>query len=254
MLNRRFKFAVPAFLVLVASTCSFGQSKDDTFVPAPLLIRSQEPRMLPAAHPAVDRGEYERFLNTQMELFRSGRVLASALRDPKLAGLRLTPAKMAKGLSVTRVGSTEILAIKFVGDDGKPSPEVTNAILSSYLISAVNMDRFNKVDRLEKLRKLWEKYQSEIRTKRQSLKTLAASAGTVASGTSLEVASHRLREDTLQKDRLDLQRVGFAAQIDVIKPRSTTEPGLSETRRLSEELAVVDSQLGLLFKRIDQLT
>lgn len=176
-----------------------------------------------------DGAEYESYKKTQLALLRSPFVLQGALRKPgidELETLRdvgVDPIGwLSRSLQVTAPGESEVVQVRLRGKNPTDVAKIVNAVVSSFLDDIVNKDRTERLGRRDALEKKFKENMAELRTRRETLNSLARTLGTRDSN---EVATQR----GLLLDHLGLLR-GMVAQTQ----RSITE--------IDAELAIVEAR------------
>jgi len=176
-----------------------------------------------------DGAEYESYKKTQLALLRSPFVLQGALRKPgmdELETLRdvgVDPVGwLSRSLQVTAPGESEVVQVRLRGKNPTDVAKIVNAVVSSFLDDIVNKDRTERLGRRDALEKKFKENMAELRTRRETLNSLARTLGTRDSN---EVATQR----GLLLDHLGLLR-GMVAQTQ----RSITE--------IDAELAIVEAR------------
>ena len=176
-----------------------------------------------------DGAEYESYKKTQLSLLRSPFVLQGALRKPgidELETLRDAGADpigwLSRSLQVTAPGESEVVQVRLRGKNPTDVAKVVNAVVSSFLDDIVNKDRTERLGRRDALEKKFKENMAELRTRRETLNSLARTLGTRDSN---EVATQR----SLLLDHLGMLR-GMVAQ---------TQRSISE---IDAELAILEAR------------
>jgi succinoglycan biosynthesis transport protein ExoP len=176
-----------------------------------------------------DGAEYESYKKTQLSLLRSPFVLQGALRKPgidELETLReagVDPVGwLSRSLQVTAPAESEVVQVRLRGKNPTDVAKIVNAVVSSFLDDIVNKDRTERLGRRDALEKKFKENMAELRTRRETLNSLARTLGTRDSN---EVATQR----GLLLDHLGLLR-GIVAQ----SQRSISE--------IDAELAIVEAR------------
>src|SRR5579864_1876146 len=130
-----------------------------------------------------DESPFDMFQRSQAALIKSRFVLSKALEQPGVAKLELLkdepdpPQWLEKHLKVEFVSGSEIVRIGLDGKFPKDLETLVDAITKAYLEEIVDKERFKRLDRLEQLKQLYNKFDERIRAKKQSLEDLGRAAG-----------------------------------------------------------------------------
>ena len=174
--------------------------------------------------------DYRTFQRTQVALIKSRHVLNAALRDPKVAALPSVRQQqdqvewLEEEVKVEFPGNSEVLQITMSGDHPGDLAVLVNSITEAYLKTVVEVDQNDRRDRLEKLRKLWNKYQDDLKSKRQSLKSLAEAAGSDDRQT-LALKQQFTLENLALAEREWMQLQGEIRKGEVLLKVASTEKG-----------------------------
>ncbi|QDV39693.1 polysaccharide biosynthesis tyrosine autokinase [Tautonia plasticadhaerens] len=125
---------------------------------------------------------YAIYQHTQTTLIRSNKVLEAALKKSGIGSLemvrsRTDPVAWLRERLRTEFGNSEILTISMSGGNPEAVATVVNAVTEAYLEQIVRQEEQERVERLERLEQLFEKYQEELRAKREDYREQAQSAG-----------------------------------------------------------------------------
>ena len=154
-----------------------------------MLIASTPPRILYQSHagnPADTQVEYQRYVKTQMALMRSRLVMNTALQHGDISKSPLLKSQadpiewLAKNLQVNREGESEIVEVSLPPGTSLSSKEqatIDNAVVDAYIDEVVNKDRKQMLQRLETLKSLSKSYQEMVKTRRDTIRKLAMTAG-----------------------------------------------------------------------------
>jgi len=156
-----------------------------------------------------DSGELEAYKKTNLSLMKSSNVLQAALRRPgieSLVTLREAGADqvgwIARKLQVVAPADSEIVQVKLRSKDPADASKIVNAVISSFLEDVVNKERTERLSRRDALEKKFKENQAELRTRRETVNSLARTLGT---RDSQEVATQRsLLMEHLSSVRFDL--------------------------------------------------
>jgi hypothetical protein len=225
---------------------------------ARLLVAREKPHVLFEAAPRpTEREEYESYRQTQAALVKSRIVLNQALRDPKVANLKmirqhpLDPAEWLEGqLQVDYSAGPDILTISLSGNDGDELKAIVEAVTQAYLDEMVDMDRKRRNDQAEELRKIQKKYQDLVEAKRKTLNEFLNNAqGNDAGELELE---RRKAEAQLQTFLAQLANV--ESELLVLTATATKEDKGVVPREVLDEQVDKDPQVQAIVKSITQLT
>ena len=129
--------------------------------------------------------EFRIFQKTQIAFLRGPAVLGAALRDPKVLELATYREQaendqvewLREQLRVNFSDNSEVLEIAMSGDRPADLQIIVNTVVEAYMRNVVEQERRNRVDRMEKLRKIWEGLQASLKMKRTSMKAAAGNVG-----------------------------------------------------------------------------
>ena len=150
-----------------------------------LRVEMHRPKVL--FQTAEVEADYRTFQNTQMKLLTSRKVLNAVLQDPRVAGLETIrevssrqqdPLEWLEGtVQVAFPGNSEILQVAM--SDTRPSDLATlvNVVVETYMELVVREEKTRREARVDNLKKLWDTYQDNLRSKRDDVRTLALTAG-----------------------------------------------------------------------------
>jgi polysaccharide biosynthesis transport protein len=207
-LRRRWMLAVivGAVLSVITATvvyCMFPKSQYTSRTT--LMITTYLPKII--FDTAEARADFQTYQRTQMSLIKSRYVLQAVLNDPNVAALPSLREKgdqqiewLEKALTIQFANGSEILELTLSSDRKGDLVTLLDAITDTYMRLVVEEEQKARVARLDDLRKLWNKYQDDLRTKRKSLRGLATAAGSTD------------RATLAIKQQLALQNVSVAQQ------------------------------------------
>ena len=222
-----------------------------------LRIRATQPEILPGRKVSDD---FERFVATQIALIKSQVVLDQALKDPKLKDVKLGGFDVAKerddavewlkaAIRVELHAGSEILSVSLAMPNvpglkpASPSTaaDVVNAVVRTYLDSEVGSEVKARVDRLDRLRKLYSQYQEEIKARRNSIRRLTQ----LGLGDIADELRHRLSAADLEENRKDLYRLGSEKNATEfrLKRRKAEKKDGPEIAELEEHVATLAHQI-----------
>lgn len=126
----------------------------------------------------ADRGEYEAYRKTQIQLLKSPVVLNAALRRPGIAALRTITDEddplrwLETHLEAATQSDSEILQLKLRAPVAEEAAKILNAVTACYLDDIVNQDRKDRLTRRDTLEKKYRDNQTELLAKKESLISL----------------------------------------------------------------------------------
>jgi capsular exopolysaccharide synthesis family protein len=167
--------------------------------------------------PRNNSADAKTYQKTQLALLTNRYVLGHALIDPSIAGLPTIREQvdaedwLESHLKATFPGGSEVLDVSLSGDRPTDLAKIVNAVVESYMLLIVQAEHKDQLDRLEMLKKLWDKYEQELKLKRKSLKELAASVGsdnpqTLALSQQFKSGELNLAQGELMRAQADLMR------------------------------------------------
>jgi len=154
-------------------------------------VRCEPPIVAGQAAEEWTRDRFDIYKATQQQLLVSRFVLIAALREPAVVGLPAVrhaqksgdPIKWLKSqVHVTFPGNAEIMEVSLTADDPDEAVTLLRAVVDAYLHGVVNAEQDRKRARLAEVDKAVNEKEQEIRASRESLKKLAATLGTSATG------------------------------------------------------------------------
>lgn len=172
----------------------------------------------PLVFQTMDRdlpGDFDVYKRTQQQLLKSRFVLAAALRQPKIAQLRIIRSQadpiawLGSKLQVDFPGDAEILEVSLAGDDPESLAALVNAVVEAYLKQVADGQRRRRSGRLNELDRVFAETEREIRSKRDALKQLAEQLGsspTDALGLKQQVALQEYAESRRELVSLRIER------------------------------------------------
>lgn len=155
--------------------------------------------------------DYQTFKQTQIQMIKSSAVIGPALRDPKVMSLSVVkneadPAEwLEKNLEVSFPQGSELLTVSLTNANPDVLEPIVNAVVTAYIERVVEYDHQTRITRLEQLRKLYNQYQDELRTKRASLRQLSGNIGTEDRATI--ALKQQFMQEALQNLRRDLMGI-----------------------------------------------
>ena len=80
-------------------------------------------------------------------------------------------------LTIGFSNGSEVLEIAMSGDDPKTVATLVNAVTAAYLQEVVNVDHEDRLKRLEGLKEIWKKFETNLRQKQEQLRMIAQAVG-----------------------------------------------------------------------------
>lgn len=216
-----------------------------------LVVLPSEPTMLYArVKPATLVPWNVQLRSVVMEL-TSQVVLHAALQSPKISPLKLNVEQLRKKISVKFEPDSLIVEVKVRAGTQAEAQLINNEVVDAFIRHVVENDHRHKLERLEKLRKIWEVQQTELKSKRAALRSLMVRAEDSSRGALSELLRQRIATDTLQRDRIEVEQAGLKARVEQLSAQKDLPPEVAHTlKQASADLAAVDAQMALLSKRI----
>jgi len=233
-LRRRWKLAVFGGLIcssLAASTVYYFLQAVTYTTSALVFVSENRPKEIFDTRESIVA--YATYQETQVTLVKSRKVLEAALKREGVANLASIRKQhdpiswLADRIKVDFPRGSEILRISVSGSQMPEDLEVlANAVTEAYLEQIVGQDNLERVARFERLKKLHESYQKEVRDKRRSYKELAEAMGTANKFSS--ALKQQLLVEHLGQSRQELQRVRGAlreaeARLRISRARQANE-------------------------------
>lgn len=193
--------------------------------------------------PRENAADYHTYQRTQVALVKNRKILAHALRKPEVAELETIRKQgdaeewLATQLRADFPGGSEILEISLSDDRPDDVAKVVNAVVKSYMTLIVEAERKEKLDRLDNLKKLLEKYQAELKIKRKNLRELAESIG--ASDEKALGLSQQFKAEHLAV----AQREKLQAQTEMMKARAQLAVVEAERHEEGPDLAALEAAI-----------
>jgi capsular exopolysaccharide synthesis family protein len=194
----------------------------------------------------LDRGDFGTYQKTQVAMVKSRLVLSTALKDPKVADLRLVQGLadptgwLEKNLKADYTTAPEILSISLTGDRPEDLVVLVDVIREAYLREIVNRERNELQVRLNHLKEFYDHQQEVVTRKRESMRQLARLVG-AQDPLILEQAHQHLldREGASQREwlqvRSDLRKAQAEAAAQESREKTVGTPPLTEGE-IQEEL------------------
>ena len=169
-----------------------------------LMITTYLPKII--FETAETRADFQTYQRTQIALIKSRFILAAVLRDPKVATLPTVRQQeeplewLEKALKIEFSGQSELLELSLMGDHAADLAVLLDTVTDTYMRLVVEEEHRGRLNRLDQLRKLWNRYQDELKAKRGSLRSLAEAGGSTD------------RATLALKQQLALENVAIAQQ------------------------------------------
>lgn len=181
-LRRRWRLAIGLGLLLAVAAGPvvwFIVPRAKYTATATLQIATKPKRIM--FEPQESLADYRTYQKTQQEIVKNRKILVDALA--RLNGLETIKEQidaeewLQEKLRVDFPGGSEILQVSLSGDRAEDLAKIVNEVVKSYMTLIVEQEREERLNRLDQLKKLWEKYQDELNLKRKSLRQVADSVG-----------------------------------------------------------------------------
>jgi capsular exopolysaccharide synthesis family protein len=235
---------------------------------AMLHVSSIPPRIVLQVREAVpDFGAYQR---TQLALLKSRLVLNAALKQDSVAlkpepvakkqepmakwkslANKVDPIEwLAKEIQAEFPNGSEILTVSMSGDDPEELMAIVNAVTQAYLDEIANDETKLRRARHDLLKENWNRYQENLRGKRQELKKLTESVGsddkkTLANIQQLELDRLGRVEDELARVQSELRRTNVELEVmnGVEDPDATTVTPAMIEEELAKDRSIENLEL-----------
>ncbi len=260
-MSRRWRWSLCVLglvVVLLAAYIVFVPHGSYTAV-ATLQVQQEEPKLVLTTQ--ENKTRFEVYQRTQNTLIKSRLVLDTVVKDPKVASLetiREAAQKdqgdpvdwLAKEVNVDFPPGSQILQIALSGEHPADLAVLVNAITDTYLRLVVDKAYNDRISRVETLRKLYGKYQEDMKTRREQIRRLALATGsderrTLAlksqeSQKKLQSLQDRIRGLDAQLSQLRIQQAALEAKIARRESlHFEDDPKLAD---MTDELAAVKAQ------------
>jgi uncharacterized protein involved in exopolysaccharide biosynthesis len=231
---------------------------------ARLQVAAQIPKVLFQTVETEAANDYQRYQATQLTLVRSRLVLATALRASKVGNYRMVReqidpiAWLKDNLNVGFIANSEVMEISLSGRDPEEMAGLVNAVTRAYMDEVVFYEQKLRVQRLDRLKKIKERYADKLKERRQALHSLTE---TVWGDERLRVGDDE-RAEVLRLDgglwaqRVDLQRerAGVEARLAWCRGagHAATDAARGEIDRLEGRRADLMAQEKVVDERLEQ--
>ena len=188
-LQRRWKLALVLSVLAAAGAagltwCLVKPAKYTAV--ATLQVQQEEPRLVLTTQ--ENKTRFELFQRTQNGMIKSRLVLDTVIKDPKVANLETIheatqesqgdPVEwLAKEVNVDFPPGSQLLQIALSGQHPADLPVLVNMITDTYMRLVVDRAYNERISRVETLRKLYGKYQEDMKTRREQIRKLALVVG-----------------------------------------------------------------------------
>jgi polysaccharide biosynthesis transport protein len=152
---------------------------------AKLQIAAQPPKILFQTLETQDLGgdAYKRYQSTQQTLVKSQLVLNAALSNPEVSKYSMIREQsdpvtwLQAKLSVEFIAGSEVMEISLNGRDPVEVAGIVNAVTTAYMDEVANVDAKHRTGRYENLVKIKERYQENLKQRREIMRKLAETVG-----------------------------------------------------------------------------
>ena len=166
---------------------------------------------------AENQPDFKTYQATQLALLKSRLVLNAALRRPEVAALESVRQQadpvdwLERQLVVELPAHSELLRISISGDRPRELATLTNAVADAYMEEIVTKEHRDRLERHEKLQKLYADRQTALATKRATQRKLAEAVGSdnrqnLALQQKIKLEQLALEQKELLKVELELKR------------------------------------------------
>jgi hypothetical protein len=230
-----------------------------------LLVAAHPPRMLPSA--AADRDNYQRYIETQCVLIKSGLVINSALQQREIAQLpaiknQADPISwLEQVVKVTRLKDTELLQVELAersGASGKDQAAIVNAVVRAYMEQVVNLDIKRRADRHGKLKKIRQTYAEILKERRETARKLSESLASGEPLTGPEISRLGRHRENLIAQWLKLRLDQSEAETLLARRKkavgAASDQARKEIAQFEDRLAVLIDQQKILNAELEWVT
>jgi capsular exopolysaccharide synthesis family protein len=231
---------------------------------ATLQIEATPPKVMfnVADNSNLSRDDFTNYQKTQAALIKSRLVLTAALRNQKVAELSVIREKpdplewLDRDLKVDFPASPELLRISIDGEKAEELVILVNEVRDVYLREIVNSEREARKKKLEQLKSVLERYESELRVDRKMLRDLVENFGSldqqsqaltqVFSLEQLQMARKDLMQCSSELKRVQIEvNTGNAAKdadgaasvpFEAIEPQTLQDPIITHQRQRIHDL------------------
>jgi succinoglycan biosynthesis transport protein ExoP len=206
-------------------------------------VASIQPRIL--GNTSESYGEFANYKQTQIATLRSRKVLNAALRDPKVKDLSVIKNEvepvvwLEKQINADFSMAPEIMRLSISGSQPDHLQALVDAVRDAYLAEVGARDSRWRLDRLDLLKDVHQKYLVKLKKKRDDLKEIVllplGSGDTRLLRMQQEFEWNQL--NTLQKELLEVQ-----GQLRKMHKKLQKEPPADVPQRLIDEFMNKDSE------------
>ncbi len=264
VLGRWWKLALPIGLLLagLAGGVVWTLFEPKYEASAWLRIRDVPPKLAFALD--EERGYSRRFVETQIELLRSPKVLKQVVevvgRIPEVARQEDQVRWLQKRLVVTPVGRSELYTVSIPMSNPQDSADVANAVVETYF-KVQQSDEGGQlqgtIDLLEKERAVWEKAVGALRESVRNLAATALAEGVYVPKADAESAGpHPLGDLQSKLAEVIVNRRVMQANVDTLADARQKQPASvpeHELERAVEQNPIVQELRGRLFVEKQQV-
>jgi capsular exopolysaccharide synthesis family protein len=221
---------------------------------------------------AEAEADYKTFQRTQVAMMKSRLVLGAVLQDPKVIELKSYQKVLREqgdpfewleqNVIVDFPGNSELLQVSMSGPIPDDLAVVVNSVINKYMEVIVGREGSAHKDRVEKLHKLYEKYQTDLRSQREAMRKLALVAGsddqqTLAIKSQFALETLALAKGEQLHIRTELIRVkADAAALEIeekpLQREAVDDATIDEYIDRDEGVAQYNKQIAALSKRYQQ--
>lgn len=239
-----------AFTLLSPSYVAFAQIRVLPYNPS-LNGNSLEPTTSPVM-----------YMKSQGEVLKSRPVLQEALKreDVKrlaLDGKHAEPiAYLEKNLTVETKDTSDLLTVKFSGDDPQEAVAILKGITEAYMGFLGYTDKFSRANRVQELEKVYRETHESIKTKKANLKNLAEKLGTPDKES---VARQReelisgLRELRTQRVSMRVELINAESQLAAVEQKAKAMQQVEITEPVLAAALDADPTGRVLLNKIERL-
>jgi succinoglycan biosynthesis transport protein ExoP len=209
-------------------------------------------------------GTFDVYKRTQKQFLRSPAILTAALQREPVSRLPLVTqqtdpsAWLQKIVTVTFPDESEIMHVSVRCEDQKTAETLADTIVEVYLLDVVDVERQEKLLRIENLRKAETETETDLRKKRTALRQMADTLGTsdsealtLAQKNTLEQYGVHWRQ--LNQVESELKRAERAKQIRDRAGPKDPDAGIWVSDAESESAVSMDPMIGAAKAHLDRL-
>jgi uncharacterized protein involved in exopolysaccharide biosynthesis len=242
---------IGACLVLLGSALAARNATKTVRVASTLFVARQPVRIVPEPGERPTREDFEDYQRTQVALIKSRMVLNAAVRDePAMMKTHLLRHQqdpmgfLEKAIQADFSLAPQILRISMVGDDPQEMAIIVNAVREAYLKEIVNREDLQRANQVDRLQKIYARFQDDLQKRRNTLRQLREALG------SKDLKTQAEGETFLRKDLLDCKRE--LRRVRLARAGAEARAG-GDKDKLREERAALNAQVRLLEEEEKQL-